>query len=233
MEWMVTKFESIARLIDESRVITVNEKSFARGLNVYKQMLIFIIGSFLGFALEMIWFIVKYGQVIERKGVFYGPYSPIYGVGMLMLTLLLHRLINKNPLYIMTVSAILGGAFEIICSVAQELVFGTRSWDYSGTFLSIDGRTNFLMMVMWGILGYVFICILYPIINRLIERIPNKFGKIATIVLMICLVVDIGITALAVRRHNERIRGAEPRNRVEEFLDEKYPSEYVDAFLQE
>ncbi len=46
------------------------------------------------------------------------------------------------------VSAVIGGAFEFFVSWFMEVSFGAVAWDYSGTFLSIDGRTNGMFMAM-------------------------------------------------------------------------------------
>lgn len=210
----------------------VREESFASGFNFYKQVYIVLIGSFLGYVYETVWYLVKYGEFVDRKGVFFGPYSPIYGVGMWGIALLLQKVHNRNPFYIIGVSALLGAAFEIVCSILQEIIFGWRSWDYSGTFLSIGGRTNFLMACMWGLVGYVFVVWLYPFLTKLIEGIPNKIGRPLCVVLLILFCLDIFITSAAVLRNKYRERGIPAENRFEELLDQHYPDEYIDAFLQ-
>ena len=45
------------------------------------------------------------------------------------------------------IGALGGGAVEYILSVLEELVLGTRSWDYSAYFLNIGGRTTLPYML--------------------------------------------------------------------------------------
>ena len=75
-----------------------NPYSFAHGLNFYKLVWIFIIGCIIGFVVETIWCYVQYGHFESRKGLIYGPFSPVYGFGGVLLTLSLYRLRERNGL---------------------------------------------------------------------------------------------------------------------------------------
>ncbi len=51
------------------------------------------------------------------------PFSPIYGVGGVLITLALHRFENASPLVIYAVSAAFGAAFEIFRRVVWKALF--------------------------------------------------------------------------------------------------------------
>ena len=82
------------------------------------------------------------GVYEERAGLLFGPFSPIYGVGTVLITLFLYKLTNKNFIIIFIVSALIGGCFEYLASLYLETCFGVRSWDYSHLPLNIDGRIS-------------------------------------------------------------------------------------------
>ena len=44
----------------------------------------------------------------------------------------------------------LGGAYEYLCSVFTELVFGKVFWDYSWMPFNLGGRINLLYCFFWG-----------------------------------------------------------------------------------
>ena len=67
-----------------------NPYSFAHGLNFYKLVWIFTVGCLIGFAVETVWCYVQYGHFESRKGLIYGPFSPVYGFGAVLLTLALY-----------------------------------------------------------------------------------------------------------------------------------------------
>ena len=53
------------------------------------------------------------------------------------------------------------------------MLFGTVSWDYSGTPFNIDGRTNLMFALIWGTLGLIWIKEIYPAMSRMrAEGIP-------------------------------------------------------------
>lgn len=205
-----------------------NPYSFAHGLNFYKLVWIFTVGCLIGFAVETVWCYVQYGHFESRKGLIYGPFSPVYGFGAVLLTLALYPLRGKNGLAVFAASAVIGAAFEFLCSWLQEKVFGTISWEYSDTPLNLGGRTNLQYAVFWGLLGLIFIKHTYPFLSGWIERIPNRAGKIITWVLVVLLVLDMLISSLAVRRWTNRSLGQPPANAISGLLDRLYPDDLME-----
>ena len=119
------------------------KKKFAEGLCFDKLVWIFVIGCIIGFIVETLWCYVRWGKIESRKGLIYGPFTPIYGFGGVLLTLALYKVRKKNGFFVFVFSAVIGAAFEFVCSWLQEVAFGTISWDYSGSKLNLAGRINF------------------------------------------------------------------------------------------
>lgn len=102
-------------------------------LNFFNLFWEFVVCCVLGLILEIIWHmtVVDPGAYEDRAGLLYGPFSPIYGFGAVLVTLALNRLYNKNPAIIFCVSAVVGGAFEAFVSLFMQYGFGATAWDYS------------------------------------------------------------------------------------------------------
>ena len=214
---------------EETNVKTkTKEKSFADGLNFYKLFWVFFLASFIGVIVEMLFCLVKNGYIESRQGMIYGPFNQVYGLGAVLMLLCLHKLEEKGDRWVFLGSAVIGGVFEAVCSLIQEYVFGSVSWDYSKlSFGLLGNRTNLLYMFFWGVLGVIFIKEIYPRLSRFVERIPNKQGVFLSWVLVIFLSLNILISAVAVYRWSERDQGIEAANSIETYLDEKYPDEFM------
>ena len=98
---------------------------------------------------------------------------------------------------IFLVSAVIGGAFEFFVSWFMQTAFGITAWNYTGTFLSIDGRTNGMFMCMWGVLGLVWVKLALPLLLKLVNKIPWNWRYAVTVVCATLMLVDCVLTLAA------------------------------------
>ena len=202
---------------------------FARGMNVYKLILILFIGSFFGVVIELIWCFCKNGYVESRSGLVYGPFNLLYGVGAVALSLALYRFRNRGWVKSFLGGVIIGSVVEYLCSLGMELVFGSRSWDYSHIPFNLNGRICLLYSLFWGVLGVVWIKDLYPRMAKWILKIPNRAGKIITIAAAIFLAINCIVSGFAVQRWSERKQGIPPNTPIRAILDQRFPDERMES----
>lgn len=202
--------------------------SFAAGLNFYKLYWIFVIGCFLGVVLETLWCVVRYHKLESRKGLIYGPFNLVYGFGALVMTLGLYPLRNSRDLFVFALGTVLGGIYEYICSVLQEKVIGTISWDYRNFPLNLHGRINLLYCFFWGILALLWERDLFPHMTFAIEHIPNSVGIPLTWIGVVFFILDSILSACVVHRTNERRKGNPATRPFLRWLDRHYPDRIVD-----
>ena len=201
---------------------------FAAGCGFYKLACLFILGAFLGDITETIFCYVTAGVLMSRSSVVYGPFSIVWGLGCMLLTAILYQYRNKSDSYIFLFGTLLGGAYEYVCSVFTEIVFGTVFWDYSKIPFNLGGRINLLYCFFWGIAAVAWMRILYPLLSGLIEKLPKKTGKILTWVMVVFMIFNMAISGLALDRYNQRQTGEIKDTAVGEFLDEHFPDERMD-----
>ena len=192
---------------------------------IVKLFCVFVIGSIIGYLLEMIVGLVQNGHFVSKQGLIYGPFSQVYGIGLVIYYLVIPN--NKKNIEIFLISMFLGGIVEYIFSYLQETFFGTISWDYSNLLFNINGRTSLLHCIYWGIGGILFLKYIRPKIEKIDLFYPKKWFKVLIIFLAIFLLFDIIISSLACKRQEERKEGIEAKNNIEIFLDKTYTDEVL------
>lgn len=166
-------------------------------INFFNIFWIFVVCSIIGLIVEELYHfvVVVPGEIQDRAGLLFGPFSPIYGFGGVLMTIGLNRLYKKNILVTFFLSALIGGAFEVLTSYFMEYMYGGVAWNYSGRWLSLfGGRTCGSFMIMWGILGVFWLKLALPYIVKIVNRIPWNFRYPITLVASILLTIDCVMT---------------------------------------
>ncbi len=202
---------------------------FAEGLCFYKIMLLFVTTSFLGALTEIVFCRITTGEWMSRSSVLFGQFSVVWGLGAVLLTVILYKYRDRRDGFIFIVGTVLGGAYEYACSVFTELVFGTVFWSYSHIPFNLGGRINLLFCFFWGIVAVVWLKYLYPQISGLIERIPKRPGTIITWCLTIFMVCNVIISGLALYRFDQRQTMENPPKHVlAQILDQCFPDSRIE-----
>jgi uncharacterized membrane protein len=199
-----------------------NKYVFAGGCGIYKLIMLFVIGAYLGDITETIFCRLTMKEWMSRSSVVWGDFSIVWGLSVALATALLYKYRNKSNWFLFWAGFFLGGAFEYLCSVFTEMVFGMVFWDYSNFKFNIGGRINLLFCFFWGIATVVWFRFLYPIISKWIEKIPINVGKPLTWLLVAFMCCDIVVSCMALRRFDERGRNVEATQPHQQWLDIHY-----------
>ena len=159
---------------------------------------------------------------MSRSSVVWGPFSIVWGLAIALVTALLYKYKDRSDSFLFGMGSFLGGAYEYLCSVFTELVFGKVFWDYSEIPFNLGGRINLLYCFFWGIAAVVWFKLLYPRLSDWIEKIPMKPGKIITWALILFMCCNIVMSCMALIRYDARGKGVSAENTLEEWLDEHY-----------
>ena len=195
---------------------------------IYKFLLILIISGVLGCLIEMVYCRLSLGTWMSRSSLLYGEISLVWGLCIALFSSFLHMNRNKSNLFLFIYGMVIGSAFEYFAASGIIFVYNVSFWDYSHFPLNINGRVCLLFAFYWGIMGLLYIKFVYPYLNDFIDKIPERLGKIITVVLTTLLVLDTVLSIAAGMRYKERREGDEPpSNRIEEICDKHYPDEYM------
>lgn len=187
---------------------------------------IFVIGSIIGYLVEMVVAFVQNGHFESRQGLIYGPFAQVYGIGMLTYYFIVPKV--KGTTKVFLISMIMGGIVEYICSYVQERFFGTISWDYSNLWFNLNGRTSLLHCTYWGIAGILFVKYVYPQVQKIDQWIQKVNFRYMTSILAVFMLFNIMVSSLAADRQKERERNIVANNNIDLFFDQYYPDEIMD-----
>ncbi|MEG0265854.1 MAG: putative ABC transporter permease [Erysipelotrichaceae bacterium] len=205
-----------------------NKKIFAQGFCFAKIFAIFFIGCIIGTYYEQILTLVTKGVWESRSGLIYGPFNPIYGFGFAGFIAILGKNLAKRKWYITYFwSCIIGGVAEFSLSLIGEKLFGGTSWDYTGYFLNIGGRTTVPYMLFWGLGGMAILYLVYPLLSKLIEKIPFKIGRVIYPIFLVFMIFNMIISYTALFRQGNREKGQPPMTFIGEFCDKVYTDKFL------
>ena len=198
-------------------------------LGWYQVVIIFFIGCMAGLLLEEIWMLATAGLTENRVGLVWGPFSPIYGTGAALLTILCFHMRRRGARtwQIFLISAVIGGVLEQTAGWAMETLFAAESWSYLHLPDHITQWVAWRFLFFWGILGVVWTRLIMP---RLLYQIgmPTSRRQVVFITLVsVYLVVDIGMTFACFGRKTARDAGAPAANAFEQWVDTNYSDEFI------
>ncbi len=196
-------------------------------LNFFNLFWIFTIASIVGLAMEMVFCALVNHVWEDRAGLVWGPFSPIYGVGALLMTLALNRYWHRSGAIIFVIAGFIGAAFEFFVSWYMEMAFGVIAWSYEGSFLSIQGRTDFAHFLAWGAVGLVWLRLLLPMVLRVVNNIAYKWRATVTVFMFAFMLVNGVVTLLALDCWSQREAGFPVENELQQYFAQHYDDEFM------
>ena len=196
-------------------------------LNFFNIFWIFMLGSVIGLVIETVFMLLTTGEFKDRTCMLVGPFSPIYGVGAVLMTIAVNRWWYRNAGVIFVACGVVGAALEFFVSWYLETAFGVYSWDYTGSFLSIGGRTDFAHACAWGFLGVAWVRLLLPSIMRIVDAIPLKWRATVTALAAAAMLVNATMTVMALDCWSARQAGEEVSGVTQEYFAEHYDDDFM------
>lgn len=145
-----------------------------------KLLFYLIVYSFLGFVLERIINVIYFGTWVDNS-VLYGPYQPMYGLGVI-LTLIFYQVVIKKirigfPLKAVSIiiaAIVFTGLSEYASGTLYEMAYDKQLWDYQASFsLCSHPYVCIIPTGLFGILSAITVIYIHPIIAMISRTIPK------------------------------------------------------------
>lgn len=154
--------------------------------------LLTIMGAFIGWVYEMIFYRIDLGYFIKR-GHGFGPWLPIYAFGALGLAVIVHKK-KLHPAAIFLLSMIGSGILEYVTGWILYHFMGVRLWDYNveiWNWGNIDGFVCARSVVIFGLFGMIFGALIVPRFMAFIKKVKACPLMILTSILAIVVGADV------------------------------------------
>lgn len=179
---------------------------------------LFLIYATIGWLIEVVGQLIKVKKFVNR-GFMIGPYCPIYGVGGVLISIILKDYVS-NPFVLFCVAIVICGALEYLTSYIMEKVFKARWWDYSKNKFNINGRICLETLIPFGILGCVIMYVSNPIFIYLLNMIPENILNVLFYVLSSIYLIDLVISfaiIFGLRKTVKTVNTDNPSDNTEEI----------------
>lgn len=207
------------------QALRAGQLAAARQITLFRLFWLFVLSSVLGNFVEVAFWALTRGELVSRSSLLWGPFSLVWGLGAVVLTLALHPLRGQGNLVIFTAGTLLGGGYEYLCSWFQEWAFGACFWDYSHLPFNLNGRINLIFCLFWGLAAVAWMRAILPLLLLWIDRVHQGRTRLLTGLLAGFLLYATILSAAALVRMNQRQRGVPASGPVEAFLDQHFPDE--------
>lgn len=157
-------------------------------------VLLFFTTAFAGWLWEVLLYLAT-AHVLVNRGVYRGPYLPIYGAGCVFLILLLHRL-RRRPVIVFVLSCLLCTTLEYFSGAWLMWKWGIRWWDYSGHLCNINGHICLTSTVGFGLGGMLLICVIQPVFNKFYHRMTIAVRVTLCVVFTLVFIADAAYSAI-------------------------------------
>ena len=180
-----------------------NEKNNIKKTTFWNYVVYFTFYSVIGWCYEVFLEVVVYRWGFSNRGVLFGPYTPVYGVGALAFLLLVYPVIRnkkggKKLAFIPVVfllCMLIATAIELGTSYALEALIGSWPWQtYADYAINFQARIALSPSIRFGLGGVLFLYVLQPLFEKICEKLGPKRVKTLAIVFLVMFAVDIVYT---------------------------------------
>jgi uncharacterized membrane protein len=162
-----------------------------------RYIIYFLIYSFLGAVGETIFRLLTEHQLYGIHGFLHLPIMPIYGIGAILVILLLGKR-HRHPVWLFVVGTLLASLLEFIVHWLIEVTFNIRIWDYSHKPFNLDGRIALVNSLAFGVATVILVYLIHPFISSKVQKLKPRTIAIAASIIGIVVATD---TVLSVTKY--------------------------------
>lgn len=174
--------------------------------SIFILIIYFGICSFIGKLIEFTYYSLKKElDRFKKSGFLYGPFSPIYGIGGLLIYF--YSIYSKDfPIILnLIVYFFIPIGIEYTGACLLQKIFNLRLWDYSKYKFNVKGRICLWISVTWFALAILFAFLIQPFLFDLLNETPKIIIICWAVIFSVYFLIDFFISAKRHFTRNEKI----------------------------
>lgn len=171
-----------------------------------KLFLYFIMYSVLGWCYEVFLEVVVYQWGFTNRGVLFGPYCPVYGVGAIIFVICFGKFVKQHhtgiikyvkPFLVFLLCMAAATLLELLTSYILEFLTGSWPWQtYADYRINFQARIALSPSLRFGLGGVLFLYVVQPVFEKLTGMLSTKALNITTAITAIVFIADLLTTVL-------------------------------------
>lgn len=194
----------------------------------FKLFIIYLIGSIIGFIIEVIYRRFFSANKWINPGFLTGPYQPLYGFGVIILYLI--SLTNIELYYKLIIITILLTFIEYITGLIFIKLLNIKLWDYSNLKYNIQGIITPIFSLYWLILAIIYLYGINPYLTKFINSITfNVYNSFILGSIFMLILIDFLNSINFVRSLSKVLKKTKELIHYEKFklhIKEKYKKSF-------
>lgn len=174
------------------------------GYSPYQMSILFVFWSFCGWIVDVLGVALDNGEYSNR-GFLSMPICPIYGFGVLFVTILLKPFFD-NTLLLFLLSMILCTALELLTGLLLQFLFHNIWWDYRNEPFNFMGLICLKCSLFWGAACVFVENLIEPSVESVIAWIPIPVGMGFICLMAILITIDTVNSVSSVIHLNLRLK---------------------------
>ena len=178
------------------------------GMTFYQLAWLFVIYSFLGWCVEVIYHAVTWGEVTNR-GFLNGPVCPVYGFGVVSVFALINLIqpegTQMSDLLVYVFGVILATLIELVAGWLLDICFHARWWDYSNKPLNFHGYICLEFSLIWGLAIVMVVKVFQKYVERQASHTPSTLEWVVMAILYAVYLADFIVTVAVIRGLNKKL----------------------------
>lgn len=174
---------------------------------IKKYYLYFMMYAVIGWLYEVFLEVVIYRWEFSNRGILFGPYCPVYGVGALAFIFTIGRLLKnkdlKHKIYMIPLvflgCMIIATLIELVASYLCEWTLESWPWQtYADYKYNFQARIALSPSIRFGLGGILFLYILQPLFEKMVNKLSRKWLNILSYGIGILFIIDIVVKIVSI-----------------------------------